>query len=247
MGMKRFLATALLFIVPLSSAASARSKEREKANYDGAGSFSIEIDQPYQKVFEVVRDAATSGVIHGTYEYHGEDSLPKADAQKSCKFFSPWDGGGEVFFKVRTRALSPAHFLNSNDMGMVAVRYVVQELTPKSTRLYIDAIFVADSHHGKHPSDGYVETTEYNLISERLAEVDRMESEAAAALERRNNPQAQPDSSSSKDQQEDALGGQPLEDRRHRHQRNRHPLANTTRLILGRKLLANAQESTPSI
>jgi len=94
-------------------------------------------------------------------------------------------------------------------MGTVAVRYVVQELTPKSTRLYIDAIFVADSHHGKHPSDGYVETTEYNLISERLTEIDRMESEAMAAVERRNNPPAQPEASSSKDQQEEATGGQP--------------------------------------
>ena len=196
----------VLTALALASAGYARDKEKDKASYDGSGTFSIELDFPYAKVLEAVRDAAASGIIHGTFEYRDEESLPKADALKSCKYFAAWDGGGEVFFKVRTKALAPAHFVDSMDMGTVAVRYVVQEIGANASRLIIDALFVGDSHHGKHPSDGYVETTEYNLILQRLTEDDRMQKEAVAALAQREHPHAMVQSSSKDTKEQTPLG-----------------------------------------
>jgi hypothetical protein len=56
-------------------------------------------------------------------------------------------------------------------MGTVAVRYIVQTVSPATTRLFIDAIFVENSHHHPHPSDGYVETTEFAEVAKHLKEL----------------------------------------------------------------------------
>jgi hypothetical protein len=141
---------------------------------------SIDLDKPFQTVVDVVREVADNGVIQGTFEYKGDESLPRAEAAPSSGLFPPWSGSGQIFFKVRTRTLTPAHFLNSNDMGTVAVRYVVQELGPNSTRLNIDAIFVENSHHRSHPSDGYVEASEFGVIGKRLREFDRQQLRASS-------------------------------------------------------------------
>ena len=138
-----------------------------------AATFSIDVDKPYKTVSDVVREVVNNGVIQGTFEYKGDQSLPGADAAQTSSLFRPWDGQGQVFFKVRTNVLSPVHFLNSNDVGTVAVRYVVQELGPNSTRLFLDAVFVENAHHHNHPSDGYVETTEFGVIARRLKELDQ--------------------------------------------------------------------------
>ena len=149
------------------------------ARDSGSASFSIDLDKPYADVLAVVSDVAHSGTIKGSFEYKGEDSLDKAEFQESSRLFPAWTDPGKVFYKVRAKALSPSHFLNSNDVGTVAVRYVVQQRGPNSTRLFIDAVFIENARHHGHPSDGYVETCEFGDIGKRLKERDQLLAEAA--------------------------------------------------------------------
>lgn len=138
-----------------------------------AGTFSIDLEESFDKVVNAVREIATDGVILGTFEYKDAQELPDAEAAAPCPFFKPWTGSGEVLCKVRRKAISPAHFIGSNDLGTVAVRYVVQPQGPNSTRLLIDATFVEDARHRQHPSDGSVETSEFGVIQQRLRPAEK--------------------------------------------------------------------------
>jgi hypothetical protein len=144
------------------------SRTRETA----APSFTIDVDQPFSQVVTVVEDNARSSVIKGTFEYAGDDQLTGAQFEESSRLFPTWSGAGRVFYKVRNKTLAPKHFINSNDVGTVAVRYVVQDNGARSTRLVIDALFVENGGHHGHPSDGYVETCEFAEIGKRLKELD---------------------------------------------------------------------------
>lgn len=140
----------------------------------GAPSFSIDLDQSYNDVVSAVEDVARSNSIKGTFEYRSDGELAGAQFGDASRLFPAWSQPGTIFYKVRTKALSPAHFLNSNDVGTVAVRYVVEELGPASTRLFIDAVFVENARHHGHPSDGYVETCEFAEIGKRLKNEDEL-------------------------------------------------------------------------
>jgi Bacterial SH3 domain len=146
----------------------------------GGASFSIDLDSPFEDVLNAVSDVAHSASIKGTFEYRDEEQLNGAQFAEKSQVFPPWTEPGKVFFKIRTKTLSPSHFLNSNDVGTVAVRYVVQERGPKSTRLFIDAMFVENARHHGHPSDGYVETCEFGEIGKRLKDRQRLQTQAAA-------------------------------------------------------------------
>ena len=163
----RDLVGAGLLVLLLAASSAARKHN------NAADTFSIDVDAPYDKVVNVVREVVNDGVIRGTFEYRDTQDLPGAESAQASRFIRPWNGPGEVFFKVRSKALSPAHFVASNDMGTVVVRYVVQQLGPSSTRLFIDALFVEDSGHHNHPSDGSVETSEFGNIQKRLKELDK--------------------------------------------------------------------------
>jgi hypothetical protein len=145
-----------------------------RAHETGAASFSIDLDKPFAEVEAAVSEVAHTASIKGTFEYRGEEELTGAQFEEKSRVFPPWTAPGKVFYKVRTKALSPTHFLNSNDVGTVAVRYVVQEKGPNSTRLFIDAVFVENARHHDHPSDGYVETCEFGEIGRRLKERDQL-------------------------------------------------------------------------
>ncbi len=151
-----------------------------RARETGSASFSIDLDTPFPDVVIVVSDVAHSGSIKGTFEYRDEEQLNGAQFAEKSQLFPPWTGSGKVFYKFRAKALSPSHFLNSNDVGTVAVRYVVQEQSPKSTRLFIDAVFVENARHHGHPSDGYVETCEFGEIGKRLKDRALLQTQAAA-------------------------------------------------------------------
>jgi hypothetical protein len=146
---------------------------RARTHETGAPSFSIDLDQSYAEVVKAVEDVARSSVIKGTFEYRGEDQLGGAQFEDASRLFPEWSQPGKIFYKVRSKALSPAHFLNSNDVGTVAVRYVVQEIG-SSTRLFIDAVFIENAGHHNHPSDGYVETCEFAEIGKRLKNLDEL-------------------------------------------------------------------------
>jgi len=144
------------------------SRTRETA----APSFTIDVDQPFSRVVAVVEDIARSSIIKGTFEYSGDDQLTGAQFEENSRLFRAWPAAGKVFYKVRNKTLAPKHFINSNDVGTVAVRYVVQDNGARSTRLVIDAVFVENGGHHGHPSDGYVETCEFAEIGKRLKELD---------------------------------------------------------------------------
>jgi Bacterial SH3 domain len=178
----RFNRKKLLGIAPalfLLLCAPVYSRTREQA----APSFTIEVDQPFSRVVAVVDDVARSSVIKGTFEYAGDDQLTGAQFEASSRLFPAWTGAGKVFFKVRNRTLAPKHFIQSNDVGAVAVRYVVQEDGANSTRLVIDAVFVENGGHHGHPSDGYVETCEFAEIGKRLKEFDQQRTLRASGHE----------------------------------------------------------------
>jgi SH3 domain-containing protein len=151
-------------IVLFAVALPAFGRTREKA----APSFTIDVDKPFEQVVPVVEDVARGGVIRGTFEYAGDEQLEDAKFSETSKFFPAWNGDGKIFYKYRERTLAPKHFIESNDVGTVAVRYVVQNNGPNATRLTIDAVFVENGGHHGHPSDGYVETCEFAEIGKRL-------------------------------------------------------------------------------
>src|ERR1700741_1629805 len=148
---------------------------------DTAGaSFSIDLDKPFADVLSAVSDVAHSGSIKGTFEYRDEEQLNGAQFEEKSQLFPAWSGPGNVLYKVRAKTLSPSHFLNSNDVGTVAVRYVVQELSGNSTRLFIDAVFIENARHHGHPSDGYVETCEFGEIGKLLKDREQLQKLAAS-------------------------------------------------------------------
>jgi hypothetical protein len=151
-----------------------------RARDTGAASFSIDLDKPFHEVLASVDEVARSGSIKGTFEYRGDEQLGGAQFADKSSLFPAWTEPGKVFYKIRTKALSPSHFLNSNDVGTVAVRYVVQERGPNSTRLFIDAVFIENARHHGHPSDGYVETCEFGEIGKLLKDREQLQKLAAS-------------------------------------------------------------------
>ena len=195
-GVSGVLYATSMFLLVLALPVFGRSREK------AAPSFTIDVDKPFDRVVGVVEDVARGGVIRGTFEYAGDEQLEGAKFSETSKLFSAWDGGGKIFYKFRERTLAPKHFIETNDVGTVAVRYVIQNNGPNSTRLTIDAVFVENGGHHLHPSDGYVETCEFAEIGKRLKEFDQdgSSSEFSSSKEgkpgaNRNAPSAAPSGS----------------------------------------------------
>ena len=184
-GVSGTLCATSIFLVLFASPAFGRTREK------AAPSFTIDVDKPFNRVVTVVEDVARGGVIRGTFEYAGDEQLEGAKFSETSKLFSPWDGNGKIFYKFREKTLAPKHFIESNDVGTVAVRYVVQNTGSNSTRLTIDAVFVENGGHHPHPSDGYVETCEFAEIGKRLKEFDQP---APGSTEFSSSKEGQPDS-----------------------------------------------------
>jgi len=134
--------------------------------------FTVDLQQPYQQVVDLVRAVTEDGIIRGTHDFRGENELDGATPAKESAAFPPWTGGGTVLYKVRPKALAPEHFHETNDEGTITVRYVVQPLTANSTRLRIDAVFKEDTGHHTHASDGAVEDGEFEAISIRIKDLE---------------------------------------------------------------------------
>lgn len=168
-------------ILILSVAAFALPPREKDATQYGMG---LIVNLPFgeNEVSQVVQDVIQNGLIRGTKEYNKDEFVSGAVEAKSTPVFTAWTENGKVFYKVRKQALNPINFKNSNDVGTLAVRYIVQPQGDKNTVLRLDAIFVEDFRHGIHQSNGSVESSEYKDIQDRLDAVELLKKETAEAL-----------------------------------------------------------------
>jgi len=171
-------------------------RDKDKLHY-GEGLI-VNIPLAESEVEQVVEDVAQNGVIRGTKEYNRDEFISGAKAASSSRVFPAWNQGGKVFYKVREQALDPRNFKDTNDVGTLAVRYVVQAQGEKNTVLHIDALFQEDFRHTVHQSDGSVESAEYKDIQEHLEAIEVMkkqnveaEKERKEQLERKQKPAVQ--------------------------------------------------------
>jgi len=176
---RRALCCALLALLCSSSAIG---KERE----EGAGVVK-ELEASPRDVLDALKSDLEDQTIHGTYMFDKQQTLLGATEESTAKYFEPWNGAGQVFYKVRTGAIAPRHFLASADQGTIVVRFVLTTLTPDRSRLRIDAIYVEDAHRTYHISDGTVEAAEFKVIQDRLTAIQVDEQEAADAKRRRDS------------------------------------------------------------
>jgi hypothetical protein len=139
----------------------------------------VEVKQALDELLE-------DDTIHGTYIYEKERTLTGAKVVPSTPLFEQWKGEGSVYYKVRTDAIAPRHFLETADQGTIAVRYVVTSVNENRTRLRIDAVFVENARRTIHPSDGTVEASEFKVFQEHLQAIQLDEQEALDAKRRRD-------------------------------------------------------------
>ena len=147
--------------------------------------FAIDLKATEEDVIKAVQAVVDDQIIHGTSVYSREDNLTEAEAATSSAYYGAWQGPGHVFYKVRLGALSPKHFKNSNDMGTITIRYVVQAVSANRTHIQIDAVFVEDAMHKVHPSDTTVETSEFAEINSHLLRIHREEQQTAELVRQR--------------------------------------------------------------
>ncbi len=142
--------------------------------------FPVPLNEIRQAVLAVVGDK----IVHGTLVFDKEPILTGADAVDSTPLFEPWQGPGEVYFKIRKNAIAPRHFLESGDQGTIAVRYVIIPVDATRTRVKIDALYQESGHRVVHASDGTVEKSEMKEIKDQLEALQEAAAQAADARRR---------------------------------------------------------------
>jgi hypothetical protein len=162
------------------------AREKDGVQY-GAGLI-VNVPFPEAQVIQVVQDVAQNGIIRGTREYSKDEYISGASLAPSTRVFPDWAEPGKVFFKVKLRALNPQNFKDTNDVGTLVVRYVVQGQDDKHTVLHIDARFVEDYRRVAHASNGSVEGAEYQTIHNRLDAIDAMNKGTAEAEKANQEP-----------------------------------------------------------
>ncbi len=153
--------TGLLALAALTAVALAGTSAK-------SNTVSLAVPVPYATVVEAVRAVSADGVVRGTSQYESDSVIGGATGSASSPAFPQWVGSAGVFYKTRTGAIAPSHFAGAKDRGAVTVRYVVEPAEAGRTRIAIDAVFVEDSHHGRHPSQGFVESAEFGEIAKQL-------------------------------------------------------------------------------
>jgi hypothetical protein len=128
----------------------------------------IALSDSYESVAEAMRSVCGDGVIRGTAEYEAETTLHGAAEAATSGAFPRWSGSGDLCYKVRVGAIAPSNFAGSQDRGTVTVRYIVERGPRGTGQLTIDAVFVENTHHGRHASRGFVETAEFGAIGKLL-------------------------------------------------------------------------------
>lgn len=126
--------------------------------------FSVDLPVSASKLSDAVSRITEDSTIEGTHIYRGDTDVEDARAVKTSDAFPDPPSAGQVFYKIRTKALSPDHFPASDDMGTIAVRYIVSPVNDQRSHLRIDAVFVKDVGRQRFYSDGSVEMAEYSAI-----------------------------------------------------------------------------------
>jgi hypothetical protein len=178
-------------LVSIILAPAVHAKDKNVLEY-GAGLI-VNIPLTVDEVTQAVEDVAGNGIIRGTKEYNKDEYIAGAEAAPSTTVFPRWTDPGKVFYKVRKAAINPWNFKDSNDVGTLAVRYVVQPQGDKNSVLRIDALFVTDFRHSVHPSSGSVESNEYKAIHDHLGAMELLKKETAEALKAKQEHNAKKD------------------------------------------------------
>jgi hypothetical protein len=139
---------------------------------------------PISDVRDAVINVQKDHIVHGTKVFDREPILTGAEDVKSTPLFEPWNGPGEVYYKIREKAIAPRHFLGSGDAGTIGVRYVITPVTDDRTRVKIDAVYLESTHKVAHASDGTVEKEEMQEIKDALDSLQQAAMEAADARRR---------------------------------------------------------------
>ena len=192
--LRRFSTIYLGVIVVLALASGAfagLAKEKKDATQYGMG---LVVNLPLSEsvVTQVVEETIQNGIIRGTKEYTKDEYLTGATAASSSRVFPESSEGGKVFYKIRLQVVDPQNFKNTNDVGTVAVRYIVTGQDAGHTVLRIDARFVEDFRHVSHPSNGSVEGAEYKTIHDRLDSIALIKAETEEAQKAKLAPPAKP-------------------------------------------------------
>ncbi|HEV2103519.1 MAG TPA: hypothetical protein VGR58_12140 [Candidatus Acidoferrum sp.] len=140
-----------------------------------------------EEVRQAVQFVVHDQIIHGTLIFDKEPILNGAEAVNSTPLFDPWQGPGDVYFKIRKNAIAPRHFLDSGDQGTIAVRFVLVPVDANRTRIKIDAIYQETAHRIFHPSDGTVEKSEMKEIKDQLETLQEAAAQAADARRRQTS------------------------------------------------------------
>lgn len=140
----------------------------------------VQLAAPRADVLKAVQQVTQDQIIHGTYSYEKERILYGAHSADAAHVFGTWKGPGKAYYKVANKVLSPRFFKDTEDIGTVSIRYVVQELSPDATTVQIDAVFV-DARGVKHPSLGNVESSEYAAIQQHLKTIQDNQRQAVEA------------------------------------------------------------------
>jgi len=137
-----------------------------------------------EEVRQAVQAILHDHIVHGTLIFDREPTLTGAEDVSSTPLFEPWQGPGEVYYKIRNDAIAPRHFADSADKGTIAVRYVIIPVDANRTRVKIDAVYEETAHRVFHPSDGNVEKMEMKEIKDQLEALQEAAAQAADARRR---------------------------------------------------------------
>lgn len=170
-------AAACLLLTALSLLGSATGKNRD----ENTSTLMMPIEAPPADVLQAVKEVTQDQIIHGTYSYEKERILYGAHSATAAHVFGPSKQQGTAFYKIADKVLAPRYFKDSQDIGTISVRYVVQDAGPTSVFVQIDAVFI-DARNVHHGSLGNVEAGEFAAIQERVRNIQAKRVEAEQGL-----------------------------------------------------------------
>ncbi len=185
----RALVLRVSLVLLLTLCAAARSP---KTPTDEPQTLVVRVESPEADVVKAVQQVTQDQIIHGTYSYDKERILYGAHSASSARVFGVWGNPGKAYYKTADKVLSPRFFKDSEDIGTISIRYVIQDESPDAVTLRINAVFV-DARNVRHPSMGLtVESAEYGAIQNHLKDIQARRNQV---LEAAAQPATQPSQS----------------------------------------------------